>query len=237
MPLNVRKFFENGMRPDLYPNYRLIREENMDWPKLKQIVVKLDDISTIALSNNSISQEETPGHRINSQNAHTYMHCHSKYPQHNPSYNCTGHASTCNINNPIPCFCQAQTGVSHHIARQFHNYNPRFPQQNYPHVTNYNHKYQSNNARFGQPLSPGQQYRPQRNPHNGNQEGPSQTSRNNQGRYLNYTGYRQGSNIPNTRTQDGRPKCYHCNKIGHFATACRAKQNSNEYPNYGGRRQ
>ncbi|KAG5891781.1 hypothetical protein JTB14_006175 [Gonioctena quinquepunctata] len=38
----------------------------------------------------------------------------------------------------------------------------------------------------------------------------------------------------NTRTNDGRPRCYQCNRVGHYAAACRDNGN---HPNANGRRQ
>lgn len=40
--------------------------------------------------------------------------------------------------------------------------------------------------------------------------------------------------LPNTRNTDGRPRCFRCNKIGHFAVTC--CQNGNEHSNSNGRR-
>ncbi|KAG5864644.1 hypothetical protein JTB14_028359 [Gonioctena quinquepunctata] len=43
-PEDFRKFFENGIRPNVYWAYRLIREDNINMDKFKDIVLRLEDV-------------------------------------------------------------------------------------------------------------------------------------------------------------------------------------------------
>lgn len=40
-----RKFFENGLRTELYTNYKLLLEDHMNWGKFNKLINKLEDIS------------------------------------------------------------------------------------------------------------------------------------------------------------------------------------------------
>jgi Retrotransposon gag protein len=194
-----RKFFENGLRSELYPSYRLILDDNLDWKKLNKIVNKLEDISQTTKSFADIQKS------MNSKNDQKCQHCDGNNESLNSQFKHSDNQGNYNFNPR-----QNQRFNQFENARNKTYYTSKQPQNQY----NYQQTYRNG----------GYQQRKDNNKSQNNSYGSQQ-----QGTTFYNNKFRQNNREFNSRTHDGRVRCYYCKKIGHHGSVCRIKpQNPNE---------
>lgn len=207
---DFKKYFENGLKRSMYPNYRLLMEDNLDWQKMNQIINKLDDISSIqAVTDNTT---HTPCNCI-------HQACHIPIPGNVNCHNLQWNVRPGHQNQKI-----------HYNQRQFYNNggNQRYQNQSRPYQGS---PQRSNPPRYqqqGRDLRQNSFFQAKQN--NQPQDGRTQFNQSN-----GYMGNHHNG-PPNTRTNDGRPRCYYCGRIGHMANVCRSRPNQGSHPNPEGRR-
>lgn len=207
-----RKYFENGISPELYTPYRLIRSSHMTMDKFKDIVLSLQDImdnkSAMSLftplaESSQPQQKEGVILYSNTDNYVDYKEKQNYQPKNNK------HKIKSKNQNPSFYYPQGYPSFPE-IPPTFYPQPFNFP----PYTPNYQPPFQNS---YGQ--------QPKNNFNSQVYSNKPQVIKNNP--QFNYQNTRNFNNqmpsstfVPTTRTRDGRPVCHICKKPGHSATAC-----------------
>ncbi|KAG5873426.1 hypothetical protein JTB14_001147 [Gonioctena quinquepunctata] len=210
-----RKFFGNEIRKEYCQNYRLLLGENMGWEDFRRIIDKLEDIYNqdvleTSLNNMTISAEKQ---------------------------------QTCN------CSCENNTGLQN-LPRS--NSNPNFWQtgtRSFQHPPKFSHPQDYSYTRPNYFTPPKQEFLLHQDSLPINfikittqiiipPKGKTPTTlilhqnihQSNSAQRIPTQSYppRNQTFIPYTRTNEGRPKCQICNRIGHSASTCYKNNHPNE---------
>ncbi|KAG5878825.1 hypothetical protein JTB14_014223 [Gonioctena quinquepunctata] len=201
-----RKFFENGIRKEYYQNYRLLLGENMDWEDFKRIIDKLEDISKQDVLEISPEQHDNFSEKQQTCNCS----CKNNIGLQNP-LDLTSTQFQANRDQELPTTPGSVTHKTTPILSQlFYTpqtripFAPRQPSINFIKITTQIipskaklllHSFYTKISKYS-PVQPC----------------PKNTTQSYPPRNQNF--------IPNTRTNEGRPKCQICNRIGHSALTC-----------------
>ena len=169
---SFREYFENGLHPSFYETYYLMSTADMNYARLKALVLKLSEIRERALVRQMTAQTSL----LAIEDSYSE---NTRQDRTQPQYN---------------RYNAANNGNSTGNYREQYQNRGRRPRGNYSSRGQRTFYRGANGYRGGQHRN----YRG-RNTHRGNNGG------------------NRGSWVPNTRCNDGRPRCTNCNRCGHYS--------------------
>ena len=193
MPFETfREYFENGLNPSFYETYYLMCDSNMTYNSLKTLVFKLSEVRERALLKQITSQTSLLA--ISDDNQRDQ---HERGKPGTQRHNQQGKRGK-NQNYYRRDNAQRNLSKGNGFYGGEHKKTYRDTNRNYG--QNYNQNYKRH---YGRNYS--QNYN--RSSRGGHGNGPARE----------WQRQRARNDLPNTRHSDGRPRCYDCNKIGHYS--------------------